>query len=241
MRFAVSLRCAVLARLPHRAGMMDAAPAACPTQIQTTGIPERPGMETVHRRHRRLWWLVAIALLILGGGTGFWWLKSRAHSASFPREWPLMREVIGTAPRRLARQRLKEAPDDGEALRLAGRATARQDHDQQAIAIYARLDLALMTPEDYFLLGRASARTGQDESALKCLKAAKSADPNRPETLNILAEIYFRKDLQAAAEETAVRLAAQPGWEARAQLMLGIFRSSLNDPPGALRALATGV
>ena len=145
--------------------------------------------------------------------------------------------MIGTAPPRWRAQRLKEAPDDGEALRLAARAMARQDRDQQAIAIYSRLDLRLMTPEDYFLLGRASARTGQDESALKCLKAAQAVDPDRPETLNALAEIYFRKDLHAAAEETAVRLAKQPGWEARGQLMLGIFRSSLNDPAGAVLAL----
>jgi len=137
----------------------------------------------------------------------------------------------------LARQRLKEEPDDGEAVRLAARAVARQDRDQQAIAIYSRLDLRLMTPEDYFLLGRASARTGQDDSALKCLKAAQADDPNRPETLDILAEIYFRKDRPAAAEETALRLVQQPGWEARGQLMLGIFRSSLNDPAGAAGAL----
>jgi tetratricopeptide (TPR) repeat protein len=194
-------------------------------------------MAIIERRGRRPWWLVAIVLSLIGGGMGLWWVRSRAAVGLVPRGMSAYSRGDWDSASALARRRLKEAPDDGEALRLAARAMARQDRDQQAIAIYTRLDLGLMTPEDYFLLGRASARTGQDDSALKCLKAAQAVEPNRPETLNVLAEVYFRKDLHAAAEETAVRLAEQPEWEARGQLMLGIFRTSLNDPAGTVRAL----
>jgi len=176
-------------------------------------------------------------LAMIGGGMGLWWMKSRSAVGLVARGMSAYSRGEWDRASALARQRLKEAADDGEAVRLAARAMARQDRDQQAIAIYSRLDLRLMTPEDYFLLGRASARTGQDDSALKCLKAAQAALPDRPETLDILAKIYFQKDLHAAAEETALRLVQQPGWEARGQLMLGIFRSSLNDPAGAAGAL----
>src|SRR5207253_4037513 len=40
-----------------------------------------------------------------------------------------------------------------------------------------------------------------------------------------------------AAEETAERLARQPGWEARGQLILGTARAELHDPRGAAQAL----
>ena len=83
-------------------------------------------------------------------------------------------------------------PDDGPA-----------GPDPAAIATYSRLELKRMTAEDYFLLGRALSRTGQDDLALKSLEAARDADPDRPETLDELAQVYFRKDRPAAAEVLA--------------------------------------
>src|SRR5271166_4944506 len=194
-------------------------------------------MGIIRRRVRHPWWLLAIVLSLIGGGIGLWWARSGVAVGLVTQGMSAYSRGDWDRASALARERLKKAPDDGEAIRLAARAMARQDHDTQAIAIYSRLDLPLMTPEDYYLLGRASARTGQDESALKCLKEAQAEEPNKPETLDILAEIYFRKDLAAAALESAERLILQPGWEPRGQLMLGVFRSSLNDPAGAVRAL----
>jgi tetratricopeptide (TPR) repeat protein len=120
---------------------------------------------------------------------------------------------------------------------LAGRSTARLNRDQVAIAIYSRLDLDRMTGEDYFLLGRALARTGQDELALKTLEAARNIEPDRLEMLDELAQVYSRKDRPGAAAALAERLVQEPGWEARACLMLGAFRAALNDPAGAARSL----
>jgi tetratricopeptide (TPR) repeat protein len=136
-----------------------------------------------------------------------------------------------------ARQRLKEAPGDAEAVRLAARSSARRNEDQTAIAAYSRLELRLMTAEDYFLLGRALSRTGRDDLALKALEAARDADPDRLETLDELAQVYSRKDRPGAAAEIAEQLVREPGWEARAQLLLGTSRAALNDPAGAARAL----
>jgi tetratricopeptide (TPR) repeat protein len=141
----------------------------------------------------------------------------------------------------LARQQLKMAPEDPEALRLVARTAARQNRDQAAIATYSRLELKRMGPEDYFLLGRSLSRTGQDDLALKSLEAARAGDPDRIEMLDELARVYFRRDRPAAAAEIAETLARQTGWEPRAQFMLGTFRAEVNDPAGAARALLRGL
>jgi tetratricopeptide (TPR) repeat protein len=128
-------------------------------------------------------------------------------------------------------------PDDPEALRLAARAAARQDRDRAAIPIYTRLGLKNMEPVDYFLMGRALSRTGQLEPAFQSFEKALAGNPNDPETLDMLGRIYYQEDLFYAAEDAALRLARQPGWEARGQLMLGTVRAELEDPAGVAAAL----
>jgi tetratricopeptide (TPR) repeat protein len=139
---------------------------------------------------------------------------------------------------RLARERLKVAADDPDALRLSARSAARQNHNQQAIAIYSRLDLGMMKPEDYFLLGRSLSRTGQDDLALKALEASRDADPNQFEMLDELAQVYLRKQRPAAATALAKTLVSKPEWEARAYLTLGTACALMHDPAGAARALS---
>ncbi len=179
----------------------------------------------------------AIAALVAGGAALWGWqgrrtsgLVPQAHTAYSQGEWDRSAS--------LARQRLKEAPNDEEALRLAARAMARQGRHQPAIAIYSRLELRLMSAEDYFLLGLALSRTGRDELALKALEASRTADPDRLETLDELAQVYFRRDRPAAAEEIAERLVREPGWEVRGQLLLGTCLAAHHDPAGAARALS---
>src|SRR5207244_12485462 len=78
---------------------------------------------------------------------------------------------------------------------------------------------------------------GQDRLALKSLEAARAAEPDRLEALDELARVYFRLNRAAAAEAIAERLAREPGWEARALLMLGTCLDARNDSAGAVRAL----
>jgi tetratricopeptide (TPR) repeat protein len=196
-------------------------------------------MPGLSQRSRRAWWTAAILAVsvVIGAGVGLRWRTGRVGA------WPVAEGFSAYArgdwelSARLALRRLDQAPDDQEALQLAARAKARQDRDQAAIAVYSRLELKRMTGEDYFLLGRALSRTGQDDLALKSLEAARDADPDRLETLDELAQVYFRKDRPAAAEALAQRLLREPGREARAQLMLGTFLSARHDPAGAARAL----
>ena len=195
-------------------------------------MPESP------KRGRGIWWITAFLAVAAGAGAGLRWWTSRTGpgliqdglSAYARGDWE--RSAL------LVRQRLRQAPDDQEALQLAARTMARQDRDRPAIATYSRLELKRMAGEDYFLLGRALSRTGgQDDLALKSLEAARDTEPDRLETLDELAQVYFRKDRPAAAELLAGRLLREPGREARAQLMLGTFRAAQHDPAGAAHAL----
>ncbi len=194
-------------------------------------------MSHVVKGNRRRPHLVALVALVLVGGAAALWGKTRlfpeptaeARSAYSRGEWA--RAAL------LALRRLKEAPDDPEAVRLAARAAARQDQDQKAITIYRTLAAERMDVEDFFLLGRSLARLGPIESAYGAFESALKRDPNHPETLAGLSALYASNDRLYAAEEVAERLAGQPASEARAQVMLGRIRAELQDPAGAARAL----
>jgi tetratricopeptide (TPR) repeat protein len=182
-------------------------------------------------------WIAAFVLFATGGAAGLLWGKSWLFAGALARAESAYDRGNYAEAERLARKRAKDVPTDEDALRLAARATARLERDKAAVLSYARVELRRMTAEDYFLLGRALSRTGDDDSALKSFQAADNADPQRGENLNALAETYFRMDLDSAAEATAERLTHTEGWETRAQLMLGMFRWERHDPAGAARAL----
>jgi cytochrome c-type biogenesis protein CcmH/NrfG len=176
-------------------------------------------------------------MALIGVGAGIRWGKSRLF-AGFAAE-ASSAHVRGDWDRaaHLARDRLKQAPEDPQALRLAARAAAHLERDQAAIAIYSRLVVEILDPEDFFLLGRALSRTGQVDPAFKAYETARLGNPDHPETLDALAQLYLQNDRGNAAEETALRLALQPGWEGRGQLVLGTARAELHDPGGAAHAL----
>jgi Flp pilus assembly protein TadD len=107
-----------------------------------------------HRRSAVLGVGAAIVVLLIGSAAILWGktrlfpdLVAEATAAYSRGQWDQ------TAS--LAHQRLKQAPDDLRALRLAARAAARRDQDQKAIALYQRLAAALKDAEDFSLLGRA--------------------------------------------------------------------------------------
>jgi tetratricopeptide (TPR) repeat protein len=194
-------------------------------------------MSSVVKRRRPLLRLATLVILVLVGGAALLWAKARffpeltaeASSAYSRRDW--------NRTASLALRRLKEAPDDPRALRLAARAAARQDQDQKTIAIYRRLDEKGLEAEDDFLLGRALFRGGQVDSAFGAYRSALEKDPDHPEALAALAALYARNDRYQAAEELARRLARQPASEAQARVMLGHFRAELHDPAGSAREL----
>lgn len=189
------------------------------------------------KRNRAAIGIMLAMVVVLAVGAGIRWGRARffpglveqARSAYSRGDWQ--------ATSTLAGRRLKDAPDDAEALRLAARSAARQDRDQTAAAIYTRRDVGTLTPEDYFLLGRALSRTGRGDAALEAFESALKGDPDNPETLDFLCRLYYQKDRYYAAESVALKLAKHPGWEAKGQLMLALARAELEDPAGVAHAL----
>ena len=193
-------------------------------------------MPRLGQQFRRPWWWAAIVLTLIAGA-GLLWEKSRLSGNSGTQLDSAYSQGDWEKTSALARERLKESPHDVRALRLAARAAARQDQDQKSIAIYERLDTGSKEAEDFFLLGRAFVRSGKIDRAFKAFEAAREKDPDHPEVLAGLAGLYLQSDRNDAAAACAQRLARQPQWEARAQLLLGTARSANHDPAGAAEAL----
>ena len=137
---------------------------------------------------------------------------------------------------KLARDRLKNFPDDRDALRLLARSLGRLN-DDVAAGIYWRLGVEGAEAEDYFLLASTLMRQGEEGRAMVFFERAQSVDPNHAETLNALTRLYEAKSYPTAAAEVARRLAKQPGWEARGNWALGTLLMRRHDGTDAADSL----
>src|SRR5260370_1226690 len=110
-------------------------------------MPDPPG-----RSHRLRWITGLVTIVLCAFGALRWWPgKGDAGSGTLGRgDWAYARKDWDTSAR-WARERLKEVPDDPQALRMAARSSARRNRDQAAIATYSGLELRMMSGEDYFL------------------------------------------------------------------------------------------
>jgi hypothetical protein len=123
-------------------------------------------------RHRHTGTIAAAVVVLSVGGAAILWgrtwltpdLMSSARLAYAQGDW----DRTGS----MAHQRLKSAPGDVQALRLAARVAARQGHDQKSLAIYQRLRHGYLDAEDLFLKGRALTRTGDVYDASNSLEAS---------------------------------------------------------------------
>jgi hypothetical protein len=137
----------------------------------------------------------------------------------------------------IARQRLKEAPQDPEALRLLARSTARLGRDAPANALFARLGEKALQAEDLFLLGVGLDRAGRKDAAEMVWRDGLALQPDHPELIERLIVRDTARNRLAHAAELADRLAHLPGWEFWGELDQGMIRSELSDPAGAAAAL----
>jgi Tfp pilus assembly protein PilF len=104
-------------------------------------------------------------------------------------------------------------------------------------SLYDRLGPDGLEAEDYCVMGLAWSLAGEPIEAQKVLHAALAADPNHAESLHLLALAAFQRSQWVEATRAARRLAEQPGWEARGDLLLGMVCASDQDPSGAGAAL----
>ena len=178
-------------------------------------------------------WLGVIVLLALLAGCGLWWRWAHGSADPIWRGQDAYARGDWKEAASLARDRLKVAAGDPGALRLLARASVRMGHDSLAMAIYHRLGPQAMLPDDLCLLGIALNRDGNGRS-LEVWEQARSVEPNHAETLFELTRAYLARDQFAKAAETGRRLLSAPGWEIRAEGLLGAIEMAHNDPAGAI-------
>jgi tetratricopeptide (TPR) repeat protein len=135
---------------------------------------------------------------------------------------------------RLAREQLRSASEDPAALRLLARSSIRLGRNPLGLAIFNRLGARAMLPEDLYLLGIALTGNGNAKGALEVWEKARDADPTHTETLLALTRAYVTADQLIAASKTGQLLAARPGEEAHAEVLLGAIQLELKDPAGAI-------
>lgn len=187
--------------------------------------------------HRWRGWALALLLLVFGGSLG------AVAIARWSRADPLARGRAAYERGRwevaagIARDRLKLDRDDRESIRLLARATAREGRAEPAMHLFNRLGAGSLQSEDLYLIGSCLTRGGRLAEATEVWKRALAADPDNPEVLESLARHYFLNVQPADAAALAEHLSRQPGWEAKADALLGPLLAELHDPEGAVRAL----
>src|SRR5262249_10198038 len=128
----------------------------------------------------------------------------------------------------LARERIKQEPENPEALRLLARSAARLGRDASARRLFDRLrNLKTgdgLLSEDYYVLGIVMGRLGYTSAAQQLWDRGRPADVSDPEVLQDVARGYAGLDELTPAVGAAERLKAVPGSEARGALLLGMIR-----------------
>jgi tetratricopeptide (TPR) repeat protein len=138
-----------------------------------------------------------------------------------------------------ARASIKAKPGEAAALLLLARALSHNGDDLRAESIYRQLGTSKMLVEDLFLMGRGLIKRGQTGPGMAALGAALDADPDHPETLDMLLTLTLASDqprlLEAARR--AERLARSTDWEVRGLLALGRVQHDLLQPAASAAAL----
>ena len=192
-------------------------------------------MPITARRGRKRRWPLVCAVVVGLAGLGWGWFRIKpspirdAAKAYCRGDW--------LTASNLAQKRLQDADGDPEALLIWARASARSGRFGAARAAYARLGADVLEVEDHYLLALCSKSAGRIPAAIESWNRALAADPDHAETLNEMAMIAMHQAHPIEAEQTAQRLARQPGWDVRGNLLLGMIRAADHDPAGAALAL----
>jgi tetratricopeptide (TPR) repeat protein len=120
--------------------------------------------------------------------------------------------------------------------RLLARALYRQGRDQLAADVHKLVADDFLDAEDFFLVGQALRRKGQNDRAMFLWRKAIAADPNHVETIEAFVPLLVGQELLDEAGSLAQRLTVQPQWRARGSLLLAGIRERLSDVQGAIRA-----
>jgi tetratricopeptide (TPR) repeat protein len=179
---------------------------------------------------RGRWRLLAVVMgvSLLAGGSGWSWYRFTADDPSSRGREAYARGDWETAADQ-AKLRLKVAGHDPEGLRLLARASIHLGRYPSAMGLYERLGPPAMQAEDLYLLGLALARTGKTQAARDVWERARSLDPDHAGALFELSRAYFASDAFDRAAQLGRLLVARPGWESRAEALLGMIQFERNE------------
>ncbi|WP_076345734.1 tetratricopeptide repeat protein [Paludisphaera borealis] len=153
------------------------------------------------------------------------WRLARGRAAYTRGEWA--ESVKG------AREVLKKDPGNQGALVLLARSFARSGRDDQALAVYQRIDSAALESLDYLLIGDGCSKLGQEPMAVSAWLDAERLAPNDPQTLFRLA-LYSHKEKQPLeALPRARKLASDPKLGLRGAWIEARIYSDLDEPESA--------
>jgi tetratricopeptide (TPR) repeat protein len=193
-------------------------------------------MPRVGVRNRRILLSCTCLLIAAGVALGGAWLGRSSPPSPLDRAIVAYNQQDWPSAEKGARDQLRTHRDDTEAMRVLARALFQQTRDEPARAICERLGDGRLEPEDFYLLGHAVSRAGNKESAIQLWRRAVGKDLNHGKSWAALEHAFFELDLLSEAARAAETLSTQPGWEARAHLMLGRIRVAQGDPAAAARA-----
>jgi len=133
----------------------------------------------------------------------------------------------------LARRRLREAPDDPDALRALARASIQLGRVDVAQGIYERLGADGMRSEDRALLAEFLLNSGESDSALRLLEEGLALGPEHPHALYLRARLWAGGDRLAEARPLAEQLSKLDKYTARGWLLRAQIADAESNPEQA--------
>jgi cytochrome c-type biogenesis protein CcmH/NrfG len=178
-------------------------------------------------------WALAL-LLVPAFSAGIGWLIFRAGNDPLERGLAAYDRKDWQTSWSLAREKLRTEPEDTVSWRLLARSAARMGRVESAQNIYnERLGPEQMQAEDYYLLGIGLLSQYRAPTAKVAFEAGAKLETTHPELLQELARLYAAEDELDRAARLASRLEQVPGWEVRADVLLGLLKAEESDPVSA--------
>ena len=174
--------------------------------------------------------LMARVLAVGLGAAGLWWAWSWLAPGPVARGVAAYNRGDWNEASRLAEQRLAVAKDDRTAMR-----SRAGGGSPGSIPLRGRSTIASTRPTWKPRITACWAWPGTyPESPLRPRKSwARHGDPDHAESLYLLAMAAFQRGWALEGRRAAERLVERPGWEARAELLLGMIDPGDNNPTGS--------
>ena len=186
------------------------------------------------RRRQSAVLLLALGSAAVAGVAGLSWLRLRHPVGLLQTGRQAYKRGDWERAANLARERLKQARDDQEALRLLARSSVRLGRDSSAMSLYQQLGLSAMEADDLYLVGTMLARAGKAKESSYLWQEVLKENPDHPAALFEMIQVHLKAERFTAAAAAARRLARQATWKNRAKALLGWVEVKRDNPAQAI-------